>query len=174
LPTTSIPQIPKIDLEGKTIGELLSGEIEDGEQFNDSCFFANDGECDVGGPVSLCNEGTDCGDCGNCDEIFTEFSESTNSNPLHLRSEIYIAIILVCVVGFGLAIYFWWSKRQTEVTKSDLEIGQKQLPTANSPSISLNSKISLQKIVDFSFSSNDCTGGAIFGEGEGTHTQITE
>jgi len=171
LPTTSMPPGLKIVLKGE--GVLLSGEIEDGEQFNDSCFFANDGECDVGGPVPLCNEGTDCGDCGNCDEIFTRSSESTESNPFHLRKEIYIAIILVCVVGFGLAIYFW-SKQQTEVAKSDLEIGQKQLPTANSPSISLNRKISLQKIVDFSFSSNDCTGGALFGEGEESHVQISE
>jgi len=115
-------------------------------------------------------------------EFPTGSSKMTNDNDntgglgpeIHgVRAEIYIPIILVCVVGFGLAVYLCWSKR-AEVAKSDLEIGQKQLPTANSPSISLNRKISLQKIVDFSFSSNDCTGGALFGEGEESHVQISE
>lgn len=159
-------QGPNIDLGGEG-NQQLSGEIAHGEQFNDSCFFANDGECDVGGFVPLCNEGTDCEDCGNCDEIFTGSSETTftNSNSGGVGPEIYITIILVCVAGFGIAIYLL-SKQQTKDAKTDLENGQKQLPTSNSPSISLNREISLQRVVDVS--SNDSAGGAMIGKNEET------
>jgi len=76
-------------------------------------------------------------------------------------------IILVCVAGFGVAIYLWSKQHwQTEDAKTDLENGQTQLPTGNSRSTSLNRKISLQRVVDVS--SNDSAGGAMIGKNEET------
>ncbi len=41
--------------------------VPDGPSCEDTCPYANDGECDDGGPgseYSVCGFGTDCGDCG--------------------------------------------------------------------------------------------------------------
>lgn len=70
----------------------LSGEIEDGEQHNDSCFFANNDECDVGGYFPLCNEGTDCTDCDDCNMIYTG---SSSAGALTLYAALFFTIILM-------------------------------------------------------------------------------
>jgi len=55
--------------------------IEQGHN-NDSCFFALNGQCDVGGLVPLCFQGTDCTDCGDCDEITAEPSSTSTTTTL--------------------------------------------------------------------------------------------
>jgi len=49
-------------------GQALAGCDEDDPTIcEDTCTFANDGECDDGGPgsdYSVCSYGTDCNDCG--------------------------------------------------------------------------------------------------------------
>lgn len=82
---------PQIQIEGVDTTITLSGEIVQGEQHNDSCLFANDGECDVGGLFPLCNEGTDCADCGDCDAIFTG---SSSAGTLAFHALFFFLVIL--------------------------------------------------------------------------------